>query len=164
MSIIYEALKKIEKTVNKAPLPQGKSGTEKISIAKHSPPLPAYIVIILAILAIMFGAGLVAHLLLIPKIKGPKKTLTQEPIQQADAPSPANSPKPIEEEKPKTAPPLALTLNGVYLQRDQPYALINNRIVKAGDNIHGAIVKEIRLEKVTLESEGKVITLVNPEK
>lgn len=52
-----------------------------------------------------------------------------------------------------------LVLTGVFFSQDGGYALINNRVVKEGNVIEGAIVKRITLDKVELESEGSTIEL-----
>lgn len=52
-----------------------------------------------------------------------------------------------------------LILNGIFFSGDEGYALINNRIVKAGDEIEGAVVRQISAEEVELEFRGSRIKL-----
>ena len=52
-----------------------------------------------------------------------------------------------------------LVLNGIFFSENQGYALINNRIVKEGDTVDGAIVDRISLDGVDLNSGGLVIKL-----
>ncbi len=48
----------------------------------------------------------------------------------------------------------ALVLNGIFIAKDNCYAIINNRIVKKGDVIDGATVVQITMEEVELETEA----------
>lgn len=57
----------------------------------------------------------------------------------------------------KTAP--QLLLNGIFFDEAQPYALINNQIVKRGDMIEGVNVVQILTNEVVLEFEGTTIKL-----
>jgi type II secretory pathway component PulC len=75
--------------------------------------------------------------------------------------SPSQEEKPASPSEPAKTPEPALTLNGVFFQQGQGYALINNQILKIEDTIQGAKVEEISLEKVILEFEGRKITLIN---
>lgn len=56
---------------------------------------------------------------------------------------------------------IELVLNGIFFSQDKSfYALINNKIVKEGDDIEGAIVRKIDSTDVELESAaGKLIKL-----
>lgn len=62
---------------------------------------------------------------------------------------------PVAEENQPPVEETALVLNGTFFSRDDGYyALINNKIVKEGDDIEGSVVKKIELNGVELESEG----------
>ncbi len=68
---------------------------------------------------------------------------------------PAAPAAPADEEKAEKDRQNALVLNGIFFSQDNGYyALINNKIVKEGDDIEGAIVKSIDLNNVELESKG----------
>jgi hypothetical protein len=57
-----------------------------------------------------------------------------------------------------------LVLNGVFFSGPDAYGLINNQIVKTGDQIAGATVKKITVTDVELETaDAKVIKLFTPE-
>lgn len=56
---------------------------------------------------------------------------------------------------------LSLILNGVFFSGDKGYALINNEILKEGDVIKGAKISRISLDEVVLEVEGNAVRLVN---
>ncbi len=62
---------------------------------------------------------------------------------------------------PSPEPP-TLTLNGVFFEQGEGFALINNNIVRVGDEIEGAKVKEITITCVSLEFDGKTIKLLSP--
>lgn len=68
---------------------------------------------------------------------------------------------PTAEEKEEEPQKTALVLNGIFFSPDNGYyALINNKIVKEGDDIDGVLVKRIDLNNVELESEeGKLVKL-----
>ena len=52
-------------------------------------------------------------------------------------------------------------LNGTFFSENQGYALINNKIVKDGDTVDGAVVKRVGLDEVELEQDGKTVKLYN---
>jgi hypothetical protein len=52
-----------------------------------------------------------------------------------------------------------LVLSGVFFSQTSSYAIINNQIVKEGDIIEGVVVKRINQEDVVLESSGVPFTL-----
>lgn len=52
-----------------------------------------------------------------------------------------------------------LVLSGVFFSQASSYAIINNQIVKEGDIIEGVVVKRINQEDVVLESSGVPFTL-----
>ncbi|MFY9402757.1 MAG: hypothetical protein WAQ07_05065 [Candidatus Omnitrophota bacterium] len=156
MSIIYDALKKVEKNTSNSNNQQANSTfTKKPEIKKPNPLL----VLILILLSLVFIAKTIIHIVKISKAAQPSlipEPITIEPTVEITPQDKIEEPTLIEE-------PLEpeLTLNGVYFQGNERYALINNRVVKPGDTIQNAKVKEINLEKVSLDFEGKVITLLN---
>jgi len=56
------------------------------------------------------------------------------------------------------------TLNGVFFSGNEGYALINNRVVKEGDKLDGATVVQISLDEVDLEFNGSIIKLSDSTK
>ena len=161
MSIIYDALKKIEKGVNNAPSSGRENRAKEVKIKKRPNPALIYILIILAgIFAVKTSLALFAR----PRTEPAHPIIPQVAVQTDITPAldtPPETALPEEEPAPESNPDPELILNGAYFQRGEGYALINNRIVKAGDTIRGATVKEIGLEKVTLEFEGRIITLIS---
>ena len=52
-----------------------------------------------------------------------------------------------------------LVLNGIVWDKDNPYAIINDDVVKIGDKLDDMRVVEISEKSVTLEQDGKRYTL-----
>ncbi len=52
-----------------------------------------------------------------------------------------------------------LVLNGIVSDRDNPYAIINNDVVKLGDKVNGMTIIEINEKNVVLEQDGQKHTL-----
>ncbi|MFA5320388.1 MAG: hypothetical protein WBE75_03600 [Candidatus Omnitrophota bacterium] len=67
-----------------------------------------------------------------------------------------------EANKEPPAPPL-LILNGTFLSEGEEFAIINNQIVKAGDEIEGAMVKKIEANNVELEFSGRIWRISSEE-
>jgi len=192
MSIIYDALKKVEILGGKKqiPAPQQKPQNKKKT---------ALTFILLSLAALVFGAlstnlfyGLFTYFFrprpqptqiapgqeekaITEKIEIAQK---QQPPQEEENPSQKNpkeeTPAPekknlAKEIKAPGAPaqitdkiqkPLPdLTLNGVFFSENESYALINNRIVKEGDEIEGLRVARIGLNEVEIQTNGSTITL-----
>lgn len=63
----------------------------------------------------------------------------------------------------KPASPPLLVLNGTFLSDGEEFAIINNQIVKTGDEIDGAAVKRIRANNVELEFDGKPLYITSEE-
>lgn len=52
-----------------------------------------------------------------------------------------------------------LALNGIMADKENPYAIINNDVVKLGDKVNGMTVIEINEKNVVLEQNGQKHTL-----
>jgi hypothetical protein len=86
---------------------------------------------------------------------------TSQSAQETQTPQATSSLPDETRVEPQKVSPLAFVLNGVFFSGDEGYALINNQIVKKGDKVKGATVKQITLEEVDLEWEGSLIKLSN---
>lgn len=145
MSIIYDALKKVEKTADKdAPKPKDTSKAKPI------------IIFILVIILGFFAGNMLISSLTRSKFKP-----TVSPVLPMQIEKPVLPPAPAE---PVRSSEPTLVLNGILFEQDKGYALINNQVLKVGDTIKEAKVQEISMEKVVLEFEGRKITLVNPSR
>lgn len=153
MSIIYDALKKVEK-----------SGILKVKADKEEryskSKLKIYFFYFLVICFGVFIGNIFFSFL-----SQPKGSLTQ----QLEPPAEETLPEPTEEPPLESAPPTSadkekklkesLVLSGVFFSQNEGYALINNQIVKEGNLIEGATVKRIGLNEVELEFEGLTVKL-----
>jgi hypothetical protein len=164
MSIIYDALKKVETS-------QANDSKTKIDKGFKSKP-KIYLVFALMVCLGLFVAN-IFYEWLIPKpllnttdivtggrpLIDKKQTASRysEPITETVALQTSASVE-TKMETQKEIPP-ALTLNGVFFSGSEGYALINNRVVKKGDKIDGATVVQIFLDEVDLEFGGSVIKL-----
>ncbi|PIW68467.1 MAG: hypothetical protein COW10_02425 [Candidatus Omnitrophica bacterium CG12_big_fil_rev_8_21_14_0_65_42_8] len=52
-----------------------------------------------------------------------------------------------------------MTLNGIVADRESPYAIINNDVVKLGDKVNGMTIIEINENNVVLDENGQRHTL-----
>jgi len=147
MSIIYDALKKVENTLVNSQEAKGEKNL------KPKPKPKSYLLVVLAVCLGFFIANILLKLQ--PPHPGPHKTIPS-PLPLFKALSPLES-APIQTSS-------SLTLNGVYFSGDEGSALINNRLVKKGDKVNGATVLQIYLDEVELERNGYIIKLSNTAK
>jgi len=181
MSIIYDALKKVgEADKLTVPLPAAKPAF----VSSHKPK-----VYLLYILAVVFVVGL-AVLLFNPftiKSKRPDPQISPETlpiatkqeippfdiapasavsIEQPGSLNPSANPAvdqaalSVQPQAQENLPPV-LALSGVFISDNETYALVNNKIVRKGDIIDGAVVQKIAMDEVELEFGGKTIQLRN---
>lgn len=134
MSIIYEALKKVEPALDK----------KKRQIPDISRHLPLIILVLTGFLAANLIFYLVVHLFAFAPATAGKPSA---PGTSGPSVLPAIL-------KPKPAEP-RFKLNGVFFSQNGGYALINNRIVRQGDIIEDAKVTGIFIDGVELEINGE---------
>lgn len=158
MSIIYDALKKVERSYD------AKAGAKKEE--KH----PKFVFKkIYFLYLLLIGISVVAGRFFFTK--APPQHVEPAQVQPVEVQAPpqvqAPAPVPAPQEAQAPAPPIdakkkleeSLVLNGIFFSGDEGCALINNQIVKQGDLIEGATVKQISLNEVELEFEGSTIKL-----
>jgi len=165
MSIIYDALKKVETS---------QTGDSKTKIdTGFKSKLKIYLLYASMICLGLFIANIFYGRLL------PKPSLNTTDIVTGGQP-PADKKQAVSSSQPPTKPaalqtsasietktetqkesPPPFTLNGVFFSGAEGYALINNRVAKKGDKIDGATVVQISLDEVDLEFSGSVIKLPN---
>ncbi len=152
MSIIYDALKKVEENhPQHLPEPMAKKSKSIFSVKK--------ILIGFIVLVLLF---LVTKSLYVRNTAGariPASAITPEKTLLLLPPAPEK----IKEKKaPGTIQDMGdnltekFVLNGVFFTDNQGYALINNRITKEGDSVNDAIVKKITLEEVEIDYQGTI--------
>ncbi|MBU3958992.1 MAG: hypothetical protein KKE91_03935 [Candidatus Omnitrophica bacterium] len=154
MSIIYDALKKVEAT---HPNPQASPKTDK----KTSPKFKIYL-LYLGIICVGFLIANVSFNLLFRRAPIPSSAPGQQSAKEVT---------PIIPEETKAATVISaikkqpraqeaqFVLSGVFLSDDTRYALINNRVVKEGDVIKEATVGRITADEVELQLGDAVIKL-----
>jgi len=158
MSIIYDALKKIEKK---------NTGGDQ---GKKTGPSPLLLKsVLLYVLAGCAGLMIASYAFrffeapLKQKTPAPKDSTAvvplQQPLPQAARPLAPEAPKPQAEEAPREGQQPVLILNGVFSGGGESYALVNNNIVMPNDTIEGAHVLEIGDDYIVLDFKGKKITL-----
>ena len=172
MSIIYEALKKVQGKSGSAAAvpaqPAGKASDANAALKKSS----AVRTVILLLVFLALGMFLIEILInrwfaarakkeknlpiaasYTPPAHPPLPSIPPAPAQ-TDSPAPAVSSEPLAGE-----PQPQLVLNGIVLSEEGNIALINDQILKAGDNIEGALVEEISADQVLLSYKARKIRL-----
>lgn len=169
MSIIYDALKKVEESSDRAEKFKINKKTVK-SKPKYKALLSYLLIACLGIflaniffifLSRQLPANSIPALKKQPRINENLKPPVNTQLSQASIKK--NKPQlietassvPIEAQK----EPASFVLNGVFFSNHEGYALINNRIVKENDEIDGATVRRIALGEVELELKSGVIKL-----
>ena len=161
MSIIYDALKKVETKVNK---PVNKPLQFKIN-KKPRPKFYTYLIYALVLCCGFFAAFLLFKSifpeaeLIVKKISPeivPKPDVAPESMQETPPPSKDNLLPPTETQE-RLAP--LFVVSGVFSSENQGYAIINNRVVKEGDLIEGAMVTQINADGVKLKYEDAIFEL-----
>lgn len=158
MSIIYDALQKVQKNITKETTTlQPQAPKEASPIKAKTKPFLIYILVVCFGLALgNFAYNFLNH--------QPKKIISSTsalaPLKQAAVTQTESS----EESANPNAnlPEPTLVLNGVFFEQGDGYALINNKIVRLGEEVERAKVKEITIDGVTLDFNGKIIKLSSP--
>ncbi len=159
MSIIYDALKKVERsTTNQLPVQRVESKSK----------LKIYLLYALVAIGGIFIANAVFK-----TIESSNNTQTP-PLQNLTTPT-VETIKPVQEltlpvSSQETLPAITpqtketpdspdLILNGIFFSNNDGYALVNNQIVRIGDTVAGAQVKKITSNEVELDLRGQTIKL-----
>jgi len=173
MSIINEALKKIEKGLQNSPQLK-----EALTEAKDNPAHKKRVYLLIILIVSLTLSTVIMLIRLSHKQKmqpqtshGKKGAALATPNPSPEAPpAPAATPAasatiplkegekkaPLKEVK-KEAP--ELVLNGIFFSGQDGYALINNQIVREGDSIEGLKVTKISADTVELDNQGERVTL-----
>ncbi|RKY31892.1 MAG: hypothetical protein DRP74_03940 [Candidatus Omnitrophota bacterium] len=156
MSIIYDALKKVEKDVSK-----GQDFKEQKPSARYKIYLLYGLVLfagIFAALAIFRFVSSTAEKKIASSNETPSTiSIASSGVPQQALPAPSEGPMAVTRLLQKPLP--SLVLNGIFFAKDGAYALINNRIVRKGGEIEGAKVESITSNSVELSYAGETFTL-----
>ena len=154
MSIIYDALKKIQKS-NALDLNYNLDKKEKDYKYRMDFFYFSMVCIGLFIGYIFFS--------FISRPKYPAKKQTAKVSGEVKTPLPIEEPplenNPLVSAAPEKKPRNSWVLNGIFFSQDEGYALINNQIVKEGDLISGGKVTRITLDEVGVVYDGRETTL-----
>ena len=169
MSIIYDALKKVDKE---------KASNGEVGFRR--PPLKQYLVYLVVVclgvvIAHVLFRVLVTHKETFTRLGDTqlvKKTKLLSPRKQQEvvppvAPSSVTNAAPPSLPAQKVSPPTesvrqsppSLVLSGVFFSENEGYALINNRILRQGDTIDGARLIKVGLDAVELEFNGETFKI-----
>lgn len=157
MSIIYDALKKVEEHTA-----QGQNGAAVVQahpVAMHKK--RRIFIFILAVCLGFISAGFIYKYLLASLISLPKalKEVQPSPVVPLQPQTNVTAIPSVTAVIPAGAGKDMLTtgglaLNGIFFSGEESYALVNNLIVKTGDTVDGWTVSEILMEEVELSKEG----------
>lgn len=169
MSIIYEALKKVEKSqATIASMISDEARLRMPSYDKAARITRAFLPVAMVILG-FFIANFIFELVTKPAFV-PEKIRPQQAAAAAKQKEPAiaaAAAAPVVNEHRQLAvkitrePMGQLVLNGLFFSENKGYALINNQILKEGDEIDGAIVRRITLDGAELQTQTSTIQLSN---
>jgi hypothetical protein len=183
MSIIYDALKKVEQKIS----PANQKGTEPMPKTGKFPIKTLLLVAAVFVLGLFIAKYIFSTFLSTDSIRAalpaaPSVTKAQpaekkspasippkaELTSKAESTPSAESPLPVSAAKTFFGPVItkmkpkgnsSFVLNGVVSSGEEGYALINNQIVQKGDTIGGAKVVSITIDGVDLESGSEIIRL-----
>ena len=155
MSIIYDALKKVERSTDLTP-----RGIIRVDKSKSN--FKIYLVYALVVVLGFFTTNLFWNFLLRPEPDKTNLTLVKpKETQKNESPAIYNYAPPlsavVESQSQKAG--WSWTLSCIFFSQDEAYALINNKVARVGDVIDGAKVVRIDTDEVELEVEGSAIKL-----
>lgn len=173
MSIIYDALKKVEESNVKEIKPQAEPSEH------HKRSFKTYLLYGLAACVGLFVINLFFSFLTHPKQGAKAERLNPAPVFKEQTPpalqtqaaiqAKPSAQQPSQQEAPKaTAVRMSskglLILNGIFFSENEGYALVNNHIVKVGDTVNSATVKSITVDEVELEADGESVKLTTAQR
>ena len=158
MSIIYDALKKVEASG----VDDSKTKLDK-GIDRGIKSKPKIYLLYALMVCLGFFIANFFYRMFIPKhlLHTSLIAIKSQPLidKKQEATTLETSPSIETGTETKKETPALFNLNGVFFSEDEGYALINNKIVKQGDKIDGATIVRITLDEVELDSGGTIIKL-----
>ena len=175
MSIIYDALKKVEGRFQEA----GDISHEPKIEKKRTFKLKVYLIYAIVVVLGFLSANLFNRFIISGFISSVKSEALKDTEQAAVAevappvslPSQSQTtPAAVQGAQEISSPgkdkasvlqeaPLALALTGVFFSGKEGYALINNQILREGDTVDGAVVTRVSVEEVDLKYRDSEIRL-----
>lgn len=161
MSIIHDALKKIESNIGQnQPPPDGAPPRQNQPRKSTLMPFVKYLLIavIIMLAAYLFaGARITVYGRRITAMLSGTKEKGETPVINLQ--SVASYRKKKNTLRGGESQNGGWTLNGIFFSGNEGYALINNQIVKAGEEIDGALLREIDKDEVKIEINGSIRVL-----
>ncbi|MDD5594893.1 MAG: type II secretion system protein N [Candidatus Omnitrophica bacterium] len=157
MSIIYDALKKVE--------PGLKVENKKILNTKPIFIYLGIVVIGLLVAQVLFkfftpAAVPAAKLKVnVTALKTAQQAPQQQVLSQTQTQQTSPQAQQIQPQPPEPVAMPSLVLNGIFFTGNDGYCLINNQILKVGDEIEGVVVEKIKEQEVELSNKGTTIKL-----
>ncbi|MFC1804755.1 hypothetical protein ACFLZ3_02885 [Candidatus Omnitrophota bacterium] len=173
MSIIYDALKKVEKSNTQGDnRPATKPHLNQLEPKAKLKIKPQYLLLILvgligavAIVTItgkrLNSAGILQRK---QETEIPPVRKVEVPTVKIEIPAPETSEQGIAQ-SPQGSPERFFTifsLNGIFVSQDDSYALVNNKVVRKGDTVNGATILEIYEDGIDLQVGTKTFSLKSP--
>ena len=159
MSIIYDALKKVDQSnINPDAQPPQQNKNKKSSFK-------VYLLYILILAIGVFAANIFFKFFLGPSHGPSLKTpaaLALPPVINATEQLKSENQAANTTVKEETPAP-SLALSGTFFSADKGYALINNKILAEGDSIEGATVVRIGMDEVELKFKDSTIKISRPK-
>lgn len=155
MSIIYEALKKVEHSSLKG------LGKDRKEIKKKRVHYLIYVFVVIVgffIARLIFSISLGNPLVGTVGDKIKQNNISHQPYLPAVIDMPAVVEVPLEKDQ-ETLLPSRLSLSGIVYDGQSSYAIINNRILREGEFVEGAQLIRILSDNVELEFAGRPINL-----
>ena len=144
MSLINDALKKMSKEKGDKDSPSlGREGFDIPPFPRKKRPVPNGPSFLMFLGIFLFiGVALLVRLSVRPKAAHPSQKKTPKVSK--------------EEKKPHRVP---IVLNGIAHGDGEEMAMLNNQIIRVGDEIEGATLSEVGADYVVLQKEGKTLKL-----
>jgi len=165
MSIINEALKKVQEIRKESPAKDTVGPAGKVETKLPMPAMPADKKAVIKVTGIIIASIAAVILLKNSNMLSPKKTVPRVPPPQTAQEKPA--PATPGAWNFNVAPPGAsqedalptLVLNGIVYDDQRPYAIVNNKVLLKGEEIEGAALVEISKDRVKFLFKGREIEL-----
>ncbi|MEW6101790.1 MAG: hypothetical protein AB1481_05790 [Candidatus Omnitrophota bacterium] len=161
MSVIYDALKKVEKAQGKETGADA-SGNKRSFFLKSTKILLYFSASCVGLIlgSIIFGT-LSKKPAIAKKIALAKEAIPEAISRVVEKPIPIPQSAPEKEDAPasKEEARIGFSLNGIFFSEGKGFALLNNKVVMEGDYLEGAVVQKINPEDITLLVDGASLTL-----
>ena len=155
MSIINEALKKTEASIQRNSIKETIKPDRKLNLKSY------LLYISIFVIGLFLSNFIFTSINRKIQTHQAPKTSKGAPISEKELKTneilPTVAPAVLPEKQNK--PEKNFILNGIFFSDNDGYALVNNQIIRENDSVDGAKVEKITANTVELNNEGKIITL-----